>query len=292
MPHPTTYASILLVTSCIALATSACAGADTAEEQPHTATQTQTSGLEARVEAFTPEEINDAETRFVTIDASSICPTPAQARLRDCGNSVEDRDLGYIVRRGERVTIITGYNKDGVLGAVRYTKPGMLPGFILAGDIASHPDTSHRQRALDAMSNADVVFSSTTHDALTRADLDALQPGALLHVSGIRPTESTTSWSYLSREDADGELYAWEMKLADDSVAKLHFATDPTARNFTWPGFLDLYETAHTYACDKTHCDTQDVIIARSGEHLIAQTVIDRYGVHASANLSFEEVEQ
>lgn len=77
---------------------------------------------------------------------SAVCPTQAQAKARRCGNSVEFKESGIILRKGAGVTLVGDKPLGDYWKAIRFQKAGTLPSWVLASDVADKPLTD----ALDA----------------------------------------------------------------------------------------------------------------------------------------------
>lgn len=125
----------------------------------------------------TPVDESELDTRrlFVIVPRTSVCPTQEQARARECGNSVEDPNRGAVAPQGRAITCVGTAPRDGFWKALRYTKAGVLPGWVLASDVAVKPSTEF----LDAWaSRADVGKAEEVTDA-TSADLTKLAAGTL-----------------------------------------------------------------------------------------------------------------
>lgn len=82
-------------------------------------------------------------TYFVTAEVASVCPTVAQARENECGNSVEFAGVGRRLRRGEAVKVVGEEPVEGFWRALRFTKAGVLPGWVDAERVAPRPALDH-----------------------------------------------------------------------------------------------------------------------------------------------------
>ena len=85
---------------------------------------------------------NTLPSHMFVVRETSVCPTPAAALSRECGNSVEDDDLGYRLHRGERIEV-SGFVSDGLVGSPRYLVNGKTPGYVRVDDLAVAPELSH-----------------------------------------------------------------------------------------------------------------------------------------------------
>lgn len=123
---------------------------DDATKKNETPAEESTRRVQRSDEVFVDRE---GRTRMFVVTAStSRCPTPAGALARDCGNTVEDGAMGYREGKGE-VIWVEGEARDGVFATRRYTKDGVLPGWVAAADLAPKPDLREleefRRRASD-----------------------------------------------------------------------------------------------------------------------------------------------
>ncbi len=93
-----------------------------------------------------PRQKTTSTPYMFVVRETSICPTPAQALSRECGNSVESSAMGYRLHRGERIEV-DGNESAGTIGSPRYLVEGKTPGFVRTDDLALKPDLSHLQNA-------------------------------------------------------------------------------------------------------------------------------------------------
>jgi len=180
---------------------------------------------------------------------TSICPAPAQARSRECGNSVESAKTGYRLRRGERIEVY-GPVSEGVIGSPRYLVEGKTFGFVRADDLALVPDLSHLQNAnLKSPRQIDLQQTPIALVAVSRdGDRYPVDP----------PQIQVGSESFLlpeCLENSDGVYFE-----------DIHICL--TERD------CDLLN----YTCDEGYCDTLTIEI----EDSTISAVADRFGVFKS----------
>lgn len=198
----------------------------------------------AKLDALTHAQL------YVTAKRSSICPDPESARQRSCGNSVEFSNKGYIVRAGETVTVVGERPAGDLWRAVRYQKSGLMPGWIVASDLAEKPSTK-------AVSKLRTELSSRPNVAeMTGSEFARLRDGTELRIDAKHP-----AIEFGASDDITTTLY---LSLADKSVVAVEFAP-------LFQGDDERYMLRHdcllygdclrlSYHCRPNHCD--EVVIA------------------------------
>ncbi len=112
----------------------------------------------------------------MVVAASAVCPTQEQARARQCGNSVEDVGQGVPRRLGSAVVVVGDQPMDGFWKSLRYQKAGILPGWILAADVAFKPGTQF----LDEFDRRKELATVQDASALSGAELAGLRKGTVV----------------------------------------------------------------------------------------------------------------
>lgn len=233
-----------------------------ASEQPAEVTEPADTSKEPAWDPTRPLDAAQLGTRtvFVVVPKSAVCPTREQATLRECGNSVEDVTRGESLTLGETVIVVGEEPIDGQWRALRYQKAGILPGWIVADDVASTPSTAW----LDAWDQRADVANATDATTLAQSEVARAKKGTLFKWRRTRAVREGT-W--------DGNVTIF-VGTGPDTVAAI--ALPPPSGKHDYVEYHSCLVEGDclrlSYVCEENHCDEVSILAKSTGRKVPTPT--------------------